>query len=310
MRINFDFTDLEAFLAVLETGSFHLASAHLGLSQSSVTRRIRKLEVALDTPLFNRTTRDVRPTLAAKRLKVRAEHILGETRETARALRDESSAYAHQLSQSLTIATVPTVIAGLLAPALKCLQQEFPSARYRVLDIGANEVAEAVAEGEADIGICPVPAFEPTTTFEFIFDDPLVIALLPEHRLASRPNVSWADVSEENLILPRRGTGNRMLIDDALARTGVPLVWTIEVGRTTTALDCVCAGLGIAPLPKSAIIAQERAPFLVKPVAAPAIARPIGLLKRKGYRDGVLSRRFSEAIRASAAPDFALDADA
>ena len=207
MRINFDFTDLETFLAVLETGSFHLASAQLGLSQSSVTRRIQKLEIALDTPLFNRTTRDVKPTLAAKRLKVRAEIILGETKETARALRDESSAYAHQLSHSLTIATVPTVISGLLAPTLKCLQREFPQARYRVLDFAANEVAEAVAEGEADIGICPVPAFEPITNFEFIFEDPLVIALLPEHRLAPKTSLSWADLSEENLILPRRGTG-------------------------------------------------------------------------------------------------------
>ena len=298
MRINFDFTDLETFLAVLETGSFHSASAQLGMSQSSVTRRIQKLEMALDTPLFTRTTRDVKPTLAAKRLKVRAEIILNETKETARALRDESAAYAHQLSHSLTIATVPTVISGLLAPALKRLRQEFPHARYRVLDLAANEVAEAIAEGEADIGICSVPAFEPTTDFEFLFEDPMVIALLPEYRLASKTSLRWSDLSEEKLILPRRGTGNRMLIDDALARTGLPLAWAMEVGRTSTALELVSAGLGIAPLPKSAVTARGISGLLVKPVLSPLIARPIGLLKRKGYEDGTLSLRFSEVIRA------------
>mgnify|MGYP001813232112 CR=1 FL=1 len=47
MRINYDFGDLEAFLAVKETGSFHGAAERLNLSQSAITRRIQKLEEAL-----------------------------------------------------------------------------------------------------------------------------------------------------------------------------------------------------------------------------------------------------------------------
>ena len=79
MRINFDFLDLQSFLAVMDTGSFLSASQKLGLSQSSVTRRIKKLEQTLDVQLFLRTTREVKPTLAAKRLRQRAEFILNET---------------------------------------------------------------------------------------------------------------------------------------------------------------------------------------------------------------------------------------
>lgn len=302
MRINFDFTDLEAFLEVLETGSFHLASERLGLSQSSVTRRIQKLEAALDTALFHRTTRKVAPTLAGKRLKVRAEAILSETIETARALRDESSAYAHQLSQSLTIATIPTVVSGLIAPVLKRLHPDYPNARFRVLDFAANEVAEAVASGEANVGICSVPAFEPETNFEFLFDDPLVIALGARHELASRATLTWADLSETNVILPRRGTGNRMLIDDALARTGLPLVWKMEVSRTATALELVSAEVGVAPVPKSAIPDVGVSRLVVKSVISPLVARPIGILKRKGCRDSELSRQFCEAVRQTIAP--------
>ena len=86
MRIKFDFLDLEAFLAVKETSSFHAASERLNLSQSSVTRRVQKLEEALGTEVFERTTRDVRPTLAAKRLQVRAEAILQDAQETTLAM--------------------------------------------------------------------------------------------------------------------------------------------------------------------------------------------------------------------------------
>ena len=102
MRINFDFTDLETFLTVMETGSFRLAGERLNLSQSSVTRRVQKLEHVLSSQLFERTTRDVRPTLAAKRLQQRAETILEEASETARAMQDESDIFTHQRAQNIT----------------------------------------------------------------------------------------------------------------------------------------------------------------------------------------------------------------
>ena len=57
MRINFDFLDLQAFLAVAELGSFQRAAEQLAVSQSAVTRRIQKLESGLGIVLFERSTR-------------------------------------------------------------------------------------------------------------------------------------------------------------------------------------------------------------------------------------------------------------
>lgn len=301
MRINFDFMDLEAFLAVYDTSSFHLASQRLGLSQSSVTRRLQKLEAELDVVLFHRTTRDVRPTLAAKRLKVRADAILSETRQTARAMRDESTAFAHQMSQTLTIAAVPTVVSRLVVPALLRLKQGTPSARFRILDTTANGVADAVAQGDADIGVGSVPAFEPAITFDLLFEEQMVLALPTDHPLAEKPVVSWRDLSDADLIVPDRGTGNRMLIDDALARTGVPLMWTAEVTRTTTALELVAAGVGVAPVPNSAMTDAQPARVTMRPIKSPVIARPIGLLTRIGDAGRPLSRQFAETARRVAA---------
>ena len=98
MGINYDFGDLEAFLAVKETGSFHAAATRLNMSQSAITRRIQKLEDALDSRLYVRTTRAGKPTLAAKRLQARAEALLQDARETTEAMRDDSVAFAHQLN--------------------------------------------------------------------------------------------------------------------------------------------------------------------------------------------------------------------
>ena len=304
MRINFDFLDLEAFLAVKETGSFHGAAGRLYTSQSSVTRRIKKLEDALGTPLFERTTRDVRPTLAGKRLQLRAEAILQDARETALAMRDESAAYAYQRAQTVTLATVPTVIGGLVAPAIQAFRAAGQTARIRLLDLAANEVAEAVAGGEADFGICSLPMLEPVTDFHVLFQEPIGIALPSGHRLASSRKLQWADLADEPLILPARGTGNRLLIDEALASTGAQVTWTYEVGRSSTALACVANGIGIAPLPKSALVNIATDGVIWKDVDGPVISRPIGLLTRIGQTDPQASQALRAAIitAASAMP--------
>lgn len=186
MGINYDFGDLEAFLAVKETGSFHAASTRLNMSQSAITRRIQKLEDALDSRLYVRTTRAVKPTLAAKRLQARAEALLQDAQETTEAMRDDSVAFAHQRNAIITVAAIPTIIGRLLLPVLRTFRASGNLARVRLLDMSANEVAEAVAEGEADFGLSSIPALEPATEFEPLFEQRIVLALPPDHPLTAK----------------------------------------------------------------------------------------------------------------------------
>jgi DNA-binding transcriptional LysR family regulator len=297
MRIKFDFLDLEVFLAVSDAGTFNAAAENLGLSQSSVTRRIQKLEEALDVSLFVRTTRAVKPTLAGKRLRLRAEAILSETIEATRALHDESMTYAYQRARTVTIAALPTTIAGVVAPAIEAFRNMHSDTRFRILDLAANEVAEAVAHGEADFGICSVPAYEPATEFERLFVDEMVIAMPEAHLLASADVLSWQDLSLEPIILPARGTGNRMLIDDALASVGVPLVWVLEVNRTSTALDLVSRGVALAPVPRSAADQFAGTSVSAVPIISPKVSRTIGLLTRAGQVTSPRLREFIELIK-------------
>ncbi len=282
MRINYDFGDLEAFLAVKEEGSFHAASQRLNLSQSAITRRIQKLEDALGSLLFERTTRSLKPTLAAKRLQARAEAILEDAEETALSMRDESVALTHQRGAVLSVAAIATVVAPVLLPAIEAFRAGGHTARIRILDGSANEVAEAVVSGEADIGISSIPSIEPLTEFAPLFEDRIVLALPMDHLLAQRKTASLEDLANTPLILPARGTGNRLLIDEAIARTRAALSWTYEVARSSTALDMVSAGHGAALVPMSSIGSAK-----VATCALPAleIARPVGLLARLGQRD-------------------------
>ncbi|MEL6643598.1 MAG: LysR family transcriptional regulator [Pseudomonadota bacterium] len=300
MRINFDFLDLEAFLAVKVTGSFHAAAERLNLSQSSVTRRVQKLEVALGTRLFERTTRAVRPTLAAKRLQLRAEAILQEAEETTRALQDEHAGLAYQRSRIVTLATVPTVLGGLVAPAIRDLRVVDPTARVRIMDMAANDVAEAVAQGDADLGICSVPLLEPATQFELLFNDPIVLAIPAGHTFAALDSVPWSALNDQALILPTRGTGNRLVIDEALAKGRADIRWAFEVQRTSSAVELVSQGMGVAPLPKTAVIGGQRGGVDWKPLRDPDVSRAIGLLTRIGQPENKPAASLKYALLARA----------
>src|SRR5262245_59289899 len=70
---------LSTFVAVVEVGSFTRAAAHLGISQPTVTNRIKTLEQALGTPLLERLPTGVRPTGAGRELLPYAREIVALT---------------------------------------------------------------------------------------------------------------------------------------------------------------------------------------------------------------------------------------
>lgn len=301
MRINYDFGDLEAFLTVKECGSFHLAGERLNLSQSAVTRRVQKLEEALGSVLFHRSTRSVKPTLAAKRLEARARAMLEDAIETSQAMRDESVAFEHQRSAVVTIAIIPTIAARIFAPAIAQFRASGSGARIQIMDGSANDVAECVAQGEADFGICSLPVLEANTDFEPLFEEEIGVVLHPGHPLADRAELRWRDIADQELILPARGTGNRLLIDEARASAKASLFWTFEAARSTTALDLAASRLGLALLPKSIMASAKGRELVFRDLRDPQIKRPIGLLTRIGLTETRPVRALKDAIRQSVA---------
>ncbi|OCW56324.1 LysR family transcriptional regulator [Hoeflea olei] len=301
MRINFDFAELEAFLVLSETGSFVAAAEHLGLSQSALTRRIRKLEQALGTPLFDRTTRSVRMTLAAKRLRSRAQSLLDEARETLRELKDDTTEFNFQNRAIITVAAVPSTIARVVIPAVGLFAARQNEARVRILDLLANEVAEAVEDGQADFGVSSWAAPDGTLLFEPFFEDRVVLVLPPDHPLAqSSGALKWAALAGQRLVLPSQGSGNRALIDRALAREGLSLFWSYEVPRTSTALELVRAGLGVAALPLSAVPVNDGSGLAIRPLLSPSVERKIGLVFRRNSAIPPAAARLRDLIVAEA----------
>ena len=127
-------------MAIAETGSFAAASERLGIDPSAVSHRVRGLETALGLKLFERTTRQVRPT------------------RSGRILCDAARSAISELSRAMLAAEearrMPTIRLSVMSSlAMKWLVPRLPAARQAGIDVSVE-----INEGLADLGHAGVDA--------------------------------------------------------------------------------------------------------------------------------------------------------
>jgi len=276
--MNAELLDLRAFVAVAELGSFVRAAKALNLSQPALSRRIQKLEESLGTPLLERSTRHVALTMVGRDFLPKLRRLLDEFESSVLSIRDLGARSGGVIS----IAAVPTTVFYFLPNAIARFSKAWPRIRIRILDVGANEALEAVARGDADFGINFLGTSHPDMEFIRLTDDPFVLACRHDHALAARKRVSWRELDTQRVITVGRNSGNRVLIDNALAQHGTRLNWSYEVSHLSGSLGLVEAGLGVAVLPKLATPARGHPILRTVPLVEPQVSRTIGLVQRRG----------------------------
>jgi DNA-binding transcriptional LysR family regulator len=292
MSINFEALDLRAFVAVVDLEGFHRAAEALNLSQPALSRRIQRLEAAVGAALLERTTRRVALTNVGREFLPLVRRMLDEFDTSLFAIRD----VGRERRGLISLACVPTAAFYFLPSVIARFNEQYPNIRFRILDLSANEGLESVARGEVEFGINLLGASDPELTFEPLIEDPFVLACRRDHPLAQRRSLSWSDLEGQPLVAVSRTSGNRILLDAALVRTGVSLSWSYEVTHLSTSLGLVEAGLGISVLPQLATPQAEHPIIVTRPIGNPEVSRTIGVVRRRGGRLAPAAERFLEML--------------
>jgi DNA-binding transcriptional LysR family regulator len=293
--LNFELLDLQAFVTVAELGSFNRAAKALNLSQPALTRRIQKLEQSLGVALLDRSTRHVAVSMVGRDFIPKVRGLLSEFEASVLGMRDLGA----RMTGQIAIAVVPTAVFYFLPRAISRFGRAFPRIRIRILDIGANEGLSAVARGDVDFGINFIGASHPEIEFTPLAEDPFVVACRRDHPLASRQRVSWKDLASHRVIIVARTSGNRALIESALANHGIRLNWSYEVAHLAGSLGLVEAGLGVSVLPKLATPGADHPTIRAIPLVEPEVKRTIGVVRRQRDALGPAAARFLEMLLAS-----------
>jgi DNA-binding transcriptional LysR family regulator len=277
-RIDLEFGDLQAFVAVAEGLSFRAAAARLFISQPALSRRIDKLEGVLKVRLLERTSRRVSLTDAGRQFLEHARASIAEMQVALGAL----SAAAAKRSTVVTVACVPSVANYVLPVVLEAFSAQFPEVRLRVLDESGAQVVQSVVRADADFGVNFVGVQDAELDFKAIYTEGYVLALQRTHPLARKKAVKWKDLCGSRLISVSARSSNRVLLDNALARLETRPAVFCEVNHVTSALALADAGVGVTAVPALAY-SKVRYPSLVTvPLVEPEVRRTLGLITRKG----------------------------
>ena len=297
MAINFELLDLRAFLAVLDLGSFRKAALRLHLSQPALSRRIQSLEGALGIPLIERTTRHVAATAAGRDFEPHARRWIDELEASVSMVSGAGVTHFGQV----TIACIPTAAFYFLPRIVHKFAEKYPHVRFRILDMSANENLQSVARGDVEFGINFMGTSAGDLTFTPLIDDPFVLACRRDHPLARKRSIRWTELQGQQLIGVSRTSGNRILLDNMMARENIDLTWFYEVNHLATSLGLVEAGLGASVLPRLAMPVDDHPVLVAKKLIEPNLSRTIGLVERRSAQLSAPARLFREMLVGTAA---------
>lgn len=275
MRI--DFLGLHAFVAIAERGSFQLAAAHLNLSQTALSHRIRKLEDDLGVKLLTRSSREISLTPAGLNLLPRMRKMIEDLTQSLDTLRE----MGRSRQERLAIACVPTIAAGLIPRVLPAFRALHPNVVLHIHDNSASEIAEFVNDGTVEFAITLVSAHRWDFDIQTLARDPFVLVCHEDYATDLGPAVSWADVATRPLVRISSHTGNRMMIDDALGSRREALNWSYEVQHVISAIAIVRSGVALAVIPRFALSSADLNGLRVIELRNPNVSRQIGIVAKR-----------------------------
>lgn len=237
-------SQLRAFVEVAGHGSFSAAAQKLSLSQPAVTMQVQSLEKELDATLFERGYRKVELTPHGDALLPYAREVLDDLDRARMAIEQLSDTVTGRLLVAASTTPGQYVLPRTLGPFL----HEYPEVGINLDVRDTSEVVEAVEEGEADFGMTGARVRGAKVDYEQLAEDELVLVAPPDHELAEEKGLTLAAVAEESFILRERGSGTRMVMEEAFEAGGVDpreLVVVTELGTSEAIVTAVEGGLGL-----------------------------------------------------------------
>jgi DNA-binding transcriptional LysR family regulator len=240
----------------------------------AVSKSLAELERGLGLELFTRTQQGLKPTQHGECLIRHARSILTDL-NTAR---DELKALSSGAEGKISVGVLPASTYALMPRAVALLKSRSPKTNVLVTEAPSAILLPDLWQGKLDLVVGRLPATSVSGSFKEkeLYDEPVLLMTGPQHPLASRRKLAWADLAAYPWILPPPGSILRDPLERVLAANNVALASNyIETFSPHFARSYLHISNAIAVLASS--IANEDT-LRALPLALPRMLRPAGVL--------------------------------
>jgi DNA-binding transcriptional LysR family regulator len=282
---------LKIFCDVVRTASFSKGARENGISQSSASQVVHKLEEMLGVKLIDRSKRPLVPTPHGQVYYDGCKDLVArylEVENRVKTLEDDRN-----LAGTIRVASIYSVGLHHMTQYVRTFGALYPGASVRLEYLHPTRVVESVAQGGAELGLVSYPRKWPELTVIPWREEEMVLAAHPSHRLARLEEVAPEQLDGETFVGFEAGLPIRRAVDRFLRKHGVHVRVALEFDNIETIKRAVEVPSGVAILP---------APTLAGEVASGTLrsvrfrdrrpTRPLAIIHRRSEQLGLAASRF------------------
>ncbi len=240
----FELRQLHSFVVLADTLHFRRAAEQLYISQPALSRQMQHLEEHLGIALFDRSGRSVQLTAAGDAF-LREAH---KTLQQAEQAQQTAQRVARGEQGTLVIGFTGPAIYGVLADIVRAYRGTYPDVNVVLREMQTRPQLDALRQGSIDLGVHEASGRCDALQHVVIELDELIVALPPDHPLATLPAFDLVELAEEPMVLFDR-TFEPKLHDGLLhlcEERGFTPVVSQHAERLPIIVGLVRAGLGWA----------------------------------------------------------------
>lgn len=277
---------MEYVVAVDTYRHFVKAAESCGVSQSTLSMMIRKVEDELDTPIFDREAHPVKPTAAGERIIAQMKVVLFNTAQ----IREISLSEKNLSSGDVHLAVIPTVASDLLPGMFLEMQKHCPEIRLHAYELQTCDILDRLRKAEIDVAIMATPVNYAGSYEIPLYYEKLLAYVSPQDPLYKKVEIESGQLPCDRLWALTPGNCMRDQVFNMCSDTS-GYTARYEAGNIDTLVRIVDANGGFTIIPELHIgNLTEKQKLNVRPLVNPDAVREISLVIRKDFvRERILN---------------------
>ncbi len=242
---------LKEFMVLSETGNYLQAAEELFISQSSLSKHIKALEIELGVPLFNRTPRKVELTSYGQSFLKCAQQIVDIQYSFQRDLANQLD----EKQQTLRIGSIPLMAPYRITDIIMKYQRENEHCTINLLEEESFTLKELLRKNKCDLAFIREEGDTDEEFARFPYTSDHLVAILPStHPLAKRSTLRLEELRDENFLLLQPDSLLYSISTTACQKAGFTPNIAYTGKRAENIMDLVEKGMGVSLLMEKPIL--------------------------------------------------------
>ncbi len=269
---------LRYIMAIDQYGHFGKAAEACGLTQSTLSLMVKKLEEELDVRIFDRDAHPVTPTEIGRKVIDGAKVVLYNVEQIAEMTRSEKDI----LTGPLRIALISTVAPVLIPGLFKHIGDNYPSISLQTEEMLSETIKDKLRKAEVDMGIMSGPVKDADLLEIPLYHERFLAYVSSNNPAYAQESIRMEDILDQPVWIIRDGLRQ---LDPSELKTGeITYDRFFEGGRVGILIQVVNNNGGITIIPETHInLLTEPMRACLKPIVNPEPKRTICLAFRKDY---------------------------